>query len=367
MGLHFEDHFPQLRACLVREKDKMNPKKERLLILRYSSLGDVVLTNPVLNRLKEAYPRAEIYFATKERFASLVQFHPAVSKVIPLTGGGFFLFLKHLRSIKALNPTMVLDLHDSLRTRLLRIFLGKAKISVYEKEAVQRRLLVKKLQTKPNLPTVRKYLKALEKWGIFSPGPVPCEVHVSKFAQKFAADYLKKNKIMKSQWVAGLGPGATWKTKQWPPEYYAKLASDLVKNRQARLIWFGSSEEVELIHSIQSHMTVPVSQRGLIAAEKLSLEQSTALLGCCDAFVGNDSGLIHLASGRGVPVTVIYGSTTPSLGFEPWGKHQVAEVKNLECRPCDVHGKSACPLGHFKCMKELSVGLVEARIKRLSH
>ena len=344
----------------------MNQKKERLLVLRYSSLGDVVLTNPVLDRLKAAYPQAEIYFATKERFASLVQFHPAVSKVIPLTGGGFFLFLKHLRAIQALKPTLVLDLHDSLRTRLLRLFLGQANVSVYEKESLQRRLIVRKNESKPSLPTVSKYLKALEKWGISSPVHPACQVRVSKSSPKFAMDYLRRNKVGRTEKVIGLGPGATWKTKQWPPEYYAELASDLVKNRKARLIWFGDRQEAALITSIQSQMTVPVSQRGLVAAGKLSLEQSAALLGRCDVFIGNDSGLIHLASGRGVPVTVIYGSTTPALGFEPWGKHQVAEVKGLDCRPCDVHGKKACPLGHFKCMKELSVGMVEAGIKRLS-
>jgi heptosyltransferase-2 len=78
--------------------------------------------------------------------------------------------------------------------------------------------------------------------------------------------------------------------------------------------------------------------------------------------VGSDSGLTHLASGRGVPVTVIYGSTTPALGFEPWGKNQVAQVESLDCRPCDVHGKNACPLGHFKCMKDLTVDLVEEKV-----
>jgi heptosyltransferase-2 len=172
--------------------------------------------------------------------------------------------------------------------------------------------------------------------------------------------------VGKAERVIGLGPGATWKTKQWPPEYYAQLASHLAR-KKARLIWFGDSNETALIASIQLQMTVPVFLRGLIAAGNFSLEQSAALLGRCNVFIGNDSGLIHLASGRGVPVTVIYGSTTPSLGFEPWGKHQVAEVKGLDCRPCDVHGKNSCPLGHFKCMKELSVDMVEARVKRLSH
>jgi len=332
---------------------------QRILVLRYSSLGDVVLTNPVLDRLKDAYPQAKIYFATKDRFVCLVAFHPAVSGVISLTGGGFFSFLSHLRLIMALKPTMVLDLHDSLRTRLLRIFLGKAKLSVYEKEGVQRRQIVKKLQSKPGLPTVRKYLKSLETWGILPVTRVQCRVHISKQAQEFTESYLKQHRVGKGERVVGLGPGATWKTKQWPPEYYARLASDWVRKHKVQLIWFGDNTETDLVHSIQSQMTVPDSKKGLCAAGELSLEQTSALLGRCDAFIGNDSGLIHLASARGVPVTVIYGSTTTSLGFEPWGRHKIAEVPGLDCRPCDVHGKNACPLGHFKCMKDLTVDQVE--------
>ena len=332
---------------------------QRILLLRYSSLGDIVLTNPVLDRLKEACPQAEIYFATKDRFACLVAFHPAVSGVIALTNGGFFPFLNHLRSIIALKPTMVLDLHDSLRTRLLRVFLGKARISVYEKEGLQRRLIVKKIQTRPSLPTVQKYLKALETWGILSSLRALCRVHVSKQARKFAESYLKQHRVGKGERVVGLGPGAAWKTKQWPAEYYARLASDWVRKHKVRLIWFGDNREADLIRAIQSQMTVPDSKKGLCAAGELSLEQTSALLGRCDVFIGNDSGLIHLASAREVPVTVIYGSTTRSLGFEPWGKHKIAEVSSLDCRPCDVHGKNSCPLGHFKCMKELTVDQVE--------
>ena len=332
-------------------------------MLRYSSLGDVVLTNPVLDRLKEAYPRAEIYFATKERYAALVAFHPALSGTITLKGGGIFFLARHLFEIFSLRPTHVLDLHNSLRTRLLRILFWKSKISVYQKEALQRRLLVKKKQTGPSLPTVRKYLKALEPWGILTPDHVPCLVHVSKPAREFAADYLKRNQIGKNERLVGVGPGATWKTKQWPPEYFAKLASDLVRKHKARLLWFGDNKEIELIHSIQSQMGVPDSKKGLSAAGELSLEQTSALLGLCDVFIGNDSGLVHLASAREVPVTVIYGSTTTSLGFEPWGKHKIAEVSGLDCRPCDVHGKKVCPLGHFKCMKDLTVDQVEKAVE----
>jgi heptosyltransferase-2 len=340
-------------------KSQLNSADNRILILRYSSLGDVVLTNPVLDQLKRNYPKSEICYATKDRFTPVIEFHPAVSKVISLAGGGLIPFLQHLAEIRSFNPTIILDLHNSLRTRLIRLFLKKAVVSVYDKEAVQRRLIVKKLQHEPSLHTVRKYLKALEVLGIPSSASVRCEVHVSKVNQIFAQDYLFRHQISKEKWVIGLGPGATWKTKQWLPEYYAQLASRWIKKQKAQLLWFGSDREVALIRSIQSQMTVPIQERGLCAAGELTLEQSSALLGRCNSFVGNDSGLIHLASGRGVPVTVIYGSTTPALGFEPWGQHHITEVKNLDCRPCDVHGKNACPLGHFKCMKELTVDQVE--------
>jgi lipopolysaccharide heptosyltransferase II len=350
----------------VLNKNKLSLAVTRILIMRYSSLGDVVLTNPVLDQLEKAYPKAEIFYATKDRFASVVEFHPAVTRVIPLAGGGLILFLKHLSEIKSLQPTIVLDLHNSLRTRLIRLFLKKAVVSVYEKEAVQRRLIVKKLRVEPSLHTVHKYLKALEPLGILSSSPIRCQVHVSEISREFAENYFNRHPQWKGKWIVGLGPGATWRTKQWLPEYYAKLASRWGQNQKAQLLWFGSDKEVDLIRSIQSQMTVPASERGLCLAGELNLEQSSALLGLCQTFVGSDSGLIHLASGRGVPVTVIYGSTTPALGFEPWGKHQVAQVESLDCRPCDVHGKNACPLGHFKCMKDLTVDLVEKKVGLLT-
>ena len=337
---------------------------QRILILRYSSLGDVALTNPVLDSLEKAYPRAEIYFATKDSFTPAVEFHPAVTGVIALKGGGFFNFWAHLNAIRALKPTLVIDLHDSLRTHLILSFLTKAKILVYDKEAVHRRLLVKKIKEMPSLHTINKYLKVLEALDIKTPPQVNFEIHVSKESHQFFRDFLADRKISSSQLVIGLGPGSKWKTKQWLPEYYAQLASRLVKDHKALLFWFGSSDEKKLIESIQSQMDVNVSDRGLCLAGGYSLEQSIVLLGRCELFIGNDSGLVHLASGRGTRVVVIYGSTTPALGFEPWGPHTVIENGQLACRPCDVHGLNACPLGHFKCMKELTVDLVEVGVQR---
>jgi heptosyltransferase II len=351
----------------------MSPSKEKkepvilpprkILVLRYSSLGDVALTNPLLDRLYGAWPNAEIYFATKKRFAPAVQYNPAITRMFLLEKKGLFAFWRHIGELRKLEPTLVLDLHDSLRTHLIAFFLRGVQFVVYDKETVGRRLLVKKIRREPSVHTIQKYLKVLEKIGIHSPLRVPFEVYISRKNQSFLREFSERRKIPPSQLVIGMGPGAKWMTKRWPLERYAELASRLVEDYRCLLFWFGSREETPLIKRIQSRMRGTALERGICLPEEYSLEESITLLGRCDLFIGNDSGLTHLASGRGCRVVVLYGSTTPSLGFEPWGPHSVVEV-NLPCRPCDVHGRNSCPLGHFKCMNDLTVDLVEGAVKR---
>lgn len=336
----------------------------RILVMRYSSLGDVALTNPVLDGLQAAFPRSPLYYATKKVFAPAVQHHPALTGVVPLEGSGILKLWRHIGELKKIKPDLILDLHDSLRTHLAAHFLKARRTLIYDKEAVRRRLLVKKIGREASLHTIQKYLKILEPLGVKPHLKIHFEIHVSRKNQEFLRDFVERRKFSQSQLVIGLGPGAKWKTKRWFPERYAELASRLVEDYRCKLLWFGSREEAPLIRSIQARMRGTPLERGINLAEECSLEQSIALLGRCDLFIGNDSGLTHLASGRGCRVVVLYGSTTPSLGFEPWGPHSVVEVASLPCRPCDVHGKNACPLGHFKCMNDLTVDLAEGAVKR---
>ena len=337
---------------------------QRIVVLRYSSLGDVALTNPVLDQIQHYWPEAKVYFATKAAFAPAIQNHPALEAVVPLAGKGLFSLLAHAQELKALEPDLVLDLHDSLRTHILSFFLNRAKILVYDKEAVRRRLLVKKIGEAPALHTIQKYLKPLETLGVPIPSRIHFTVHIGKKDHSFLREFLEKRRIAPSQLVVGLGPGSIWATKRWLPERYAELASRLVEDYKCKLLWFGSKAEEPLIRQIQNRMRGTAVERGLCLAGEQSLEESIALMGRCDLFIGNDSGLTHLASGRGCRVVVIFGSTTPALGFAPWGPHTVVEVAGLTCRPCDVHGRSSCPLGHFKCMNDLTVDLVEGAVKR---
>lgn len=336
----------------------------RILVMRYSSLGDVALTLPVLDGLLAAYPRALIHFATKRSYVPVIQHHSALQGIFALEGGGLSPFWRHLKELRRFDPHLVLDLHDSLRTRIASLFLRKARWLVYDKEALRRRMLVKKIVQGPSLHTIQKYLRVLEPLGIRPRLKVRFEIPIARKNQAFLREFLERRKISISQLVIGLGPGAKWNTKRWLAERYAELASRLFEGYRCNLFWFGSPEEVPLINSIKDKMRGTPLERGLNLPETYSLEQSITLLGRCDLFIGNDSGWAHLASGRGSRVVVIYGSTTPSLGFEPWGPHSIVEDSSLPCRPCDVHGKNACPLRHFKCMKDLTVDLVEGAVRR---
>jgi len=337
----------------------------RFLVLRYSSLGDVALTNPVLDLLQYSWPKAEVYFGTKPEFAPAVENHPVVRGVIPYRG-----FFSHLRDLKALHPTVVVDLHDTFRTwaliSRLSSFHKGLRVFRYDKDAVGRRLLVSKFRKTPSLHTVEKYLKPLTSLGALYPhDEISLNVHASKTGLFFAKDFMEKRRIPMSQAVVGLAPGARWATKRWPPERFAELASRITGRRDCLLLWFGSPDEAELIASIQSQLTGLPSQKGINLASMITLEQSVALLSRCDVFISNDSGLMHLAVGRGCKVVAIFGSTAPSLGFAPLGREQIlVESSTLNCRPCHVHGRRWCPKGHFRCMRDLTVDLVEGAVNR---
>jgi ADP-heptose:LPS heptosyltransferase len=339
----------------------INPK---ILVIRYSSLGDVALTNPLLDRIEALWPSAEVCFATKKRFAPAVQHHPILDRVIALEGDGLTGLWSHIGEIRRWAPHLVLDLHDSLRSHLVSFFLKKARLLVYDKQTIQRRLLTKQIGQSPSLHTIEKYLKVLEPLGLPTPSRVSFEVHVSDKNQAFMKQFAESRNIPPSQSIIGLGPCARWFTKRWFPERYAELASRLVEDYRCRLFWFGSPDEAAFIRSIQEKMKGTVQERGLCMAGEYSLAENIALLGRCDLFIGNDSGWTHLASGRGCRVVVLFGSTTPSLGFEPWGPHSVVEASGLACRPCHVHGRKACPLGHFKCMENITVDLAEGAVRR---
>jgi len=157
--------------------------------------------------------------------------------------------------------------------------------------------------------------------------------------------------------LVALAPGSVWATKRWP--YYGELAREL--SDVARVVVVGSAEDRLLAGQILSAVPNAIDATGA-----LSLLASAELIGRCVALVTNDSAPQHLASAMDTPTVTIFGPTVPEFGFGPLARHSiVVGHTGLDCRPCDKHGPPECPLGHWKCMRELSAGDVGGRVRHL--
>lgn len=160
--------------------------------------------------------------------------------------------------------------------------------------------------------------------------------------------------------LLALAPGSIWGTKRWP--HFPALASRLAP--LYRLITVGGAGDAPLAQEIASAAGV---ERIVDATGKLSLLESAELLRRCAALVTNDSAPLHLASAMGTPTVAIFGPTVPAFGFGPLApRRAIAEVMTLNCRPCSSHGPQTCPLGHFKCMKDLDAQQVLDQVLALT-
>jgi heptosyltransferase-2 len=157
--------------------------------------------------------------------------------------------------------------------------------------------------------------------------------------------------------LVAIAPGSVWATKRWP--YYAELARELAAD--ARLVVVGSDDD----RSLAAAIVAAAGPATVDACGALSLLASAELIGRCRLLVTNDSAPQHLASAMGTPTLTIFGPTVPAFGFGPLAPHSIVVESQLDCRPCDKHGPTACPLGHWKCMRDLAAGDVAARVRHL--
>lgn len=176
-------------------------------------------------------------------------------------------------------------------------------------------------------------------------------------AERSRVDNLMRDTAAGSEPLVALAPGSVWATKRWP--YYPELAA-LLRER-ARIVIIGSAADAPLAEAIRARVPDAAD-----AAGRLSLLESAELIGRCAAIVSNDSAPVHLASAMNVPTVAVFGPTVPAFGFGPVADvNDVAGHDSLACRPCHRHGPKRCPLGHWRCMGELSAHEVFQTLIRL--
>jgi len=339
----------------------------RILVVRFSSLGDLVLTSSPIKSLQQAYPQAEIFFLTKDRYCGIAAELPFVSQIISFDSdtkhkgiAGFFNLIEELKSFKF---DIIVDLHSNWRSFLVRRFLAAPHKVKYHKRSWARFLMVhwKWLKIKPQ-HTLELYQSALCKLGI-SGSILPPQLDLKPEDSNWAISYLKERKVFSGDYLIGLSPGAKWETKRWDKEKFAETGQILAGKLNAKIIIFGDEKEKELANRITQSLT----GKNPITAIGLKLNQLTALIDRCKILISNDSGLMHIATARKVPVVAIFGPTHPKLGFTPFGEKSIALSANVQCSPCSLHGQTPCYQKSRFCLDFISPQkVVEESLKILS-
>jgi len=323
------------------------PEAPRILVIRLSSMGDIILTTPALAALKAYFPRAHLDVVVKERYVQLLQGHPHVDGLFVLSPENGLLSLA--RQLRGQGHDIALDLHANLRSRLLMLSLPAHRKLRYHKKALQRRLTVLgRHHHGPRVHTVDLYLDCLRPLGIQAQRDRP-RLSLGVQDDLFAEDYLRQHNLLQAGPLIGLHPGARWSGKRWSEERFARVGRQLAERRNAPALVFGGPGEGKLATRVAEQIGATA-----VAAVGVSLRQLMALVARCALFVTNDSGPMHLATALGVPVVAIFGPTHPSLGFWPLGERDVALSADLDCSPCSLHGDKNCPQS-WPCLDQIRV------------
>lgn len=349
---------------------------QKILVLRFSAMGDVMLLVPVLQSLVAAYPSVEITLVTRPRFVS---FFKDIDRLkvfeadVDHTYNGILGMRDLFRSLmRKTNYDLVIDLHDHLRTIILRNFFmlfGK-KVIVFDKGRPEKKAFVRKENKITNrLPhTVDRYHQAFQKAGfefsiLSKPFLKPDEESIEKVTQWLASQEIVK----KEKWI-GMAPFAMHVSKIWPKENYDLLIVNLIQRMPLRIFFFGGGEkEVQFFQYLKDkypdHCT--------IVAGQLKIRHEIALLQNIDLMLCVDSSNMHLAALTDTPLLSIWGGTDPDVGFGPfqYDEESILQIsrEELVCRPCSVYGKETCYRGDFACLNRITVDQVSSTIfKKLS-
>lgn len=330
------------------------------LVIRFSSLGDILLTTPALRALSRAYPRARIDVLVKETYRELLAGNPHLSRVLTPPAPADRSALQRLTSELKGNYDAVIDLHTSLRSHYVRRRVKAAAVYVYRKRRFRRWLLVrfKKDVYGGAFSIPKAYLEALKPLGVTDDGG-GLEWPAAQAARDRFLNLAGVSDVVQRSPIA-LCPGASFATKRWLLDYWKELAEKLLQ-RGDRLWIFGDSSDAEAGAGLQDLDPDKITD----FCGKLSLVESGAGLSFCRLAVTHDAGPAHMAAAVGTPVVTIYGSTVTRFGFRPFRiPHRVCEI-DLPCRPCSHLGFERCPRGHFRCMTDLTPDAVFAQIETL--
>lgn len=326
---------------------------KKILIIRFSSIGDIVLTTPVIRCLKTQVPDVEIHYLTKKQNQGLLQENPYISKL--------WLYDKNFKTLlpqlKSEHFDFIVDLHKNLRTFYVLLCLRK-RFGTFQKLNLRKWLLVNlKIDILPRIHIVDRYLAAVKTFGVLNDNkgldyfiPKSEEVSVSILPEQFWNGFI------------AFVIGGKHTTKILPDD---KVVEVCQKTSQPVILLGGKEDEERGTRIVQR-----AGGSVFNACSKFSVNQSASLIKQSAKVITNDTGMMHIAAAFGKDILSTWGNTIPEFGMYPYleGKKDavssIFEVKGLSCRPCSKIGFENCPKGHFRCMKDQNM---DAIIKTLNY
>jgi ADP-heptose:LPS heptosyltransferase len=320
---------------------------KKVLIIRFSSIGDIVLTSPVIRCLKNQSPETEIHYLTKKQNHSLLIANPYISKIWLLDDN----FTELITGLKACKFNFVIDLHKNFRSRYVIVKLGKPSAS-FPKLNFRKWLLVNtKINILPDVHVVDRYFIALQKSGIRNDGqgldyfiPKAEEVDLSGILPGHDAKYI------------AFSIGGKHNTKIFPEDKIITVC----KNIDKPIILLGGAEDKARAERIISQCGSNV----INGCGIFTINQSASLIRQSAKVITNDTGLMHITAAFRKPIISLWGNTVPAFGMYPYlpdefcNNSRIYEVKDLSCRPCSKLGYDRCPKHHFRCMNDQDVDLI---------
>ena len=333
---------------------------KKVLVIRFSSAGDIVCTTLALERLRSHYRKAEISFLTKDIFAGLLESNRSIDRIVPFpSDASLRKTIAFSRALASERFDLVVDLHSSTRSRLVRMLTRPAR-SLHLQKKLTRRLHLS--QPKASSPIPIRYLRVLETLGVDqSEGSL--SIPVESIDTPFELDT--------EAITITIAPGARHYTKRWPAERYAAAAIELLDHlsldRKGQIVVLGGMDEQEtcnrVVTAIESESSLHITHN--LCGETTWLETARAIADS-SILLANDSVAGHMAAAVGTPVVSLFGSTVPAFGFAPYtSASTVVEELGLPCRPCSRIGRDACPRGDFACMDQISPDRVASAARTL--
>ena len=325
----------------------MEATKAKILIIRFSSIGDIVLTSPIVRCIKnQLVGDVEIHYLTKVQYKSILEHNSSITKVFSIEKS----ISEVVEDLIAENFDYIIDLHKNLRSKQVIKKLNRISFT-FDKLNVKKWLLTNfKINKLPNIHIVDRYFAAVKALGVINDGK-GLEYFIPK------QDLVLKDKLPSTHQNGYLAfaIGAQHATKRLPTH---KIIS-ICKKINRPIILLGGKEDEEPANEIVNKTGDFVYN----ACGNYNINQSASIVKQSNCLITHDTGLMHIGVALGVKVISVWGNTVPAFGMYPYypnnpEKYTIIENKNLKCRPCSKIGYDKCPKKHFKCMEELNEELI---------